>query len=166
MKSLSILCVILGLSAAVSGATHDAKTKTSGRIVGGEPATVAQYPYMVSLRLTQQNEHFGGGFVYNTRWIITTATCVQNRTVQEFTAHIGTNSRTEPGLTQQIERIEIHPEYRGSSVMNNIALLRTAAVITQTGLVATLAIGTMDTPAGTEALIMGWGRTEVRGKGA
>lgn len=153
MKTFLYLFPILGV--AVGNAFCD-----SDRILGGIPATVGQYPFIVSLR-TLLNQHFCGGFVYNGRWIITTATCVQNREVQEFAAHLGTISRTGIVLTQRIERIEIHPEYHKYLVMNNIAMVRTAGIMIATGIVGYLPIGITNTPVGTSAVIMGWGRTSV-----
>lgn len=153
MKTLLFLCVLLGLSAAIV-------VKASSRILGGTPAQAQQYPFVVSLR--SQNEHFCGGFIYNNRWIVTTATCVRNRTIGEFAAHMGTISRTEIGITQAIERIVIHPDYHEFLVLNNIAMIRTAGVMTLAGAAQAISIAITETPGETIATVTGWGRTEVR----
>lgn len=157
MKTFLFLCVLLGLSAVIV-------VKASSRIVGGTPAQTQQYPFVVSLR--SQNEHFCGGFIYNNRWIVTTATCVRNRTIGEFAAHMGTISRTEIGITQAIDRIVIHPDYHEFLVLNNIAMIRTAGVMTLAGAAQSISIAITETPGGTIATVTGWGRTEVRPRGA
>ena len=44
------------------------------RITGGALATLGQFPFLVSI--TENDRHFCAGFIYNTRWIVTTASCV------------------------------------------------------------------------------------------
>lgn len=133
----------------------------SGRLVGGNEATFAQYPYMVSLR-TLDNAHFCGGFIYNNRWVVTTATCLRNRTTQEFTMHMGTNSRTDLGVRHEVNRIEVHPDYDVFTIQNNIAMVQSAAVIQPSGLVATIPIGGgTETAGGVQATVSGWGRISV-----
>lgn len=157
MKSQLVSVALLSFLGVVITATSD----HSGRIVGGTDATLAQNPFMVSLR--QQNEHFCGGFIFNNRWIVTAAHCVRSRTVEQITAHMGTNSLTEPGVTQNIIRKEIHEAYDWQRVLNNIAMIQTAGVIATTGLVGTLPIAVTETPSGTMATVSGWGRTAVGG---
>lgn len=45
-----------------------------GRIYGGTPAKIGEFPYVVAIKV---NEEFRcGGFIYNERWIVTAASCV------------------------------------------------------------------------------------------
>ena len=46
------------------------------RIIEGELATAGQFPYVVSIT-DENNRHFCGGFIYNDRWIVTTASCTE-----------------------------------------------------------------------------------------
>lgn len=45
------------------------------RIVGGGLAEAGQFPYLVSV--TENSRHICGGFIYNQRWIVTAASCLQ-----------------------------------------------------------------------------------------
>lgn len=45
------------------------------RIVGGYEAPEGAFPYQISLR--NNNRHFCGGSILNSRWIVTAAHCVQ-----------------------------------------------------------------------------------------
>lgn len=45
------------------------------RIVGGEVVTDPEaYPYLVSI--SENSEHICGGFIYNDRWVVTAASCL------------------------------------------------------------------------------------------
>jgi hypothetical protein len=53
-----------------------------GRIIGGipvapppDPNGPLEYPYVVSIEL--DNKHFCAGFIYNPKWIVTTASCME-----------------------------------------------------------------------------------------
>lgn len=150
MKIFLILCALCGLIASA--------TPSSDRIIGGTDAPLARY--MVSLRDTA-NQHFCGGFINHMRWILTTAHCVRTRTIQDFTLHMGTNSRSEVGEKYAVQCIEIHPQYDRYLMMNNLALVQTVGIITPTGTVRPIAISFTDLPPGTKATVSGWGKTSV-----
>lgn len=135
----------------------------SARLMGGIEAEQAQYPYMVSLR-TPGNVHFCGGFIYNDRWVVTTATCVRNRTDEQFTMHMGTNSRTDFGERHDKNDMIIHPNYDVFTIKNNIAMVQSVKVIQlqPTGPVNSIPIGGgARTGGGVLATISGWGMTSV-----
>lgn len=44
------------------------------RILGGTKAQEGEFPFIVSI--TKNGEHICGGFIYNQRFIVTTASCV------------------------------------------------------------------------------------------
>lgn len=137
----------------------------SERIVGGTAAST-NYPFMVSLREVrpvQPNEHFCAGFVWNNRWIVTTAHCLRNRTPAEITAHMGTNIITDQGSSQLIIRFVIHENYDWQRVLNNIAMVQSAGPIVFTALVGSITIA--EVVAGTPATVTGWGITAV-GRGS
>jgi secreted trypsin-like serine protease len=52
-----------------------------GRIIGGTPVTpdpdgvVTEFPYVVSIE--DDLNHFCGGFIYNSKWVVTSASCME-----------------------------------------------------------------------------------------
>jgi hypothetical protein len=53
----------------------------NGRIVGGTPLSpdptnaTTPFPYVVSIE--DDRDHFCGGFIYNPKWVVTTASCME-----------------------------------------------------------------------------------------
>lgn len=45
-----------------------------GRVIGGVPAATGEFPYVVTVSV--QGSHKCGGFIYNDRWVVTVASCV------------------------------------------------------------------------------------------
>lgn len=150
---VTLLC-FLGVVVAISG-------DRNGRIVVGSDVRMS-YPFMVSLRDRtmggEPNEHFCSGFIFSDRWIVTAAHCVQYRTAEQITAHMGTNSRTEAGESHNVIQIAIHDDYDRQRVLNNIAMVKCADKIIMS--VIPLAIAEYVAP-GTQARVTGWGATTV-----
>lgn len=52
-----------------------AYSEASTRIIGGVPATLGEFPFAVTIQLS--GIHICGGLIYNERWILTTASCIE-----------------------------------------------------------------------------------------
>lgn len=159
MKSVPPFCLVLLIVVGVS--SHGGVGLN--RVINGDTAVVAQFPFMASLR-TSGNVHFCGGWFPNggaNRWLVTSAHCVRDRLPADIVAHMGTNSRTADGVVHAIEQIVIHPDYNANLVANNIALIRTAAPIVPTGLVQSIGINLGNIAGGVPVIIPGWGLTSV-----
>jgi len=46
----------------------------SNRIIGGVPAAVGEFPYVITLQY--DGSHICGGIIYNEQWILTAAKCL------------------------------------------------------------------------------------------
>lgn len=132
----------------------------NGRIVGGSSAGAGQFPYMVSLR-NQQGAHFCGGFIYNTRWIVSAAHCTFGRMIVNVISHVGTNSISNGGIAYTTSSITNHPNFNANTLLNDISLVWTSTAIVRSASVAPIALGTANIGAGVYGVVTGWGLTGV-----
>lgn len=105
--------------------------KPSARIVGGEPASIRQYPWMVGLTRGSGRPYCGGTLI-NSRYVVTASHCVDGSTASRITVVINEQdfaSSSEAGARPQsirVERIIMHQNYNNKNIDNDIALLRLA----------------------------------------
>lgn len=131
-----------------------------GRIIGGNSASNGQFPYMVSLR-SAANAHFCGGWIHNTRWIVTAAHCTVGRTLANTLSVVGTVNLSGGGITHPSASIANHPNFNANTLLNDIALVWTTQEIVRTPTVQSIPLSTVNTGSGTFAVITGWGLTAV-----
>ena len=119
-------------------------------IVGGQDAD-QPYPFMVSVQ-DNTGEHFCGGSLVRSDWVLTAAHCVQNDPPADIKARTGSND-LRAATVYPIAKVIVHPEYDGEHPGNDIALLKLATPV-QT---PPIQIGTA--PVGTATRLLGWGQT-------
>ncbi|XP_053687937.1 trypsin-7-like [Sabethes cyaneus] len=134
----------------------------NGRIVGGIDANIEDFPYQLSLR--HSGSHSCGASVISDRWALSAAHCTYPVPVlSTITLRGGSNSRLE-GVVFYIERIVNHPEYNDWTLENDVSLLRSLDGFVGANIAAvTLAAAGSYFPAGTRAVVSGWGLTSRPG---
>ncbi|WP_019613934.1 serine protease [Psychromonas ossibalaenae] len=166
-KILSPL-LTLTLSAALAAspvvnAAGDAAIST--RIVGGNESQAGEWPWMVSIK--SAGNHFCGGSLINSEWVLTAAHCMFNGSTQikpsTVTATVGEyNLNSSPTTTaSSISKIYIHPDYDAVAINNDIALIKLQQPIS-----SPVIISALDTTATINAMAaeskvtsIGWGST-------
>jgi len=102
-----------------------------GRIVGGAVvADETEFPYLVSI--SENDAHICGGFIYNDRWIATTASCLQGKNMADLLVKVGSISLITPGPEEQLIPVMetvVYPDYDEAIGINDIALLQTSRPI-------------------------------------
>jgi secreted trypsin-like serine protease len=189
-KTIRIVCGYAALAslAALSGslfakgvADAPATSDTASEIINGTAGSTNTYPWMGYIAVAgEPSGQFCGASLISSTWALTAAHCFNN---EEDTApdlvtgalaslHFGSDSTTPTEADVQISgiaRIIIHPSYQPdfdtspNSDDFDMALVELSSAITLTP-VQLLAKGNA-VPAGTEALIMGWGTTELDAAG-
>lgn len=180
MKVISVLCALVGLSAALSKFFLKQLTKLlnlnmpptqtdipgsdifsgwEGRIVGGSNAVAGQFPYQASLR-TADDWHFCGGWIHNPRWIVSAAHCTTERLTTNTFVVVGALSRTTGGIRYDVSAIVDHPNYNANTLANDISVVQTSDTITFNANVASIPLSTVDTGV-VVAVASGWGLTSV-----
>ncbi|AXJ02235.1 Por secretion system C-terminal sorting domain-containing protein [Cyclonatronum proteinivorum] len=91
-----------------------------GKIVGGEDADIADYPWTVAL-VTAGGSQYCGGTVIDEEWILTAAHCIGS---SAFIRAGVTNKNDTSGQDRQAVQIINHPEYVSVTQGRDISLLR------------------------------------------
>lgn len=102
----------------------------STRIIGGTAATIADFPWQVSLQLVDPDSdsfHYCGGTIIGHNSLLTAAHCVRASGIHipanKILARIGSTNNTAGGSVQAIGRILVHPEFNDSNWNNDIAIV-------------------------------------------
>ncbi|XP_047516153.1 chymotrypsin-2-like [Pieris napi] len=128
------------------------------RVVGGRDAPEGLVPHQVALK-TKSNWTFCGAAVISDRWILTAAHCVKSRQPSEFTAVVGTLSRTRGGTSYEISKVIAHKEHnKPNKFDNDIAVISTKEAIEFNKKVQPLPLPTKDITAGLSCIVSGWGQ--------
>lgn len=103
------------------------------KIVGGQPAAPGEFPWQVSLSVAwiadPSQAHFCGGSIYNERWIVTAAHCLQNLGVDEVKVVSGVDPLVSGANRRPIARLIVHKGYDSVSKDNDAALIELAESI-------------------------------------
>ncbi|VEN34354.1 unnamed protein product [Callosobruchus maculatus] len=136
--------------------TSEGRPNERLKIIGGRNVTIEEYPYQVSIQ--NNGEHFCGGSIINTKYILTAAHCVCDDTMKEnLTVRVGSSYRGRGGLIYKVKHIHGHPKY--NFVYYDIAILELSEALKYGDGVKNIALASPDTilEGGTIAKATGWG---------
>lgn len=160
-QSLIVLsCIAVVLASSIPYIDNETFANWEGRIVGGSTARLGQFPYQASVR-NMVNQHFCGGTVLNSRWILTAAHCVDRSDPVRTRVVVGAHHRINGGTTHTVSRIVLHEGWNSGLRTNDIALLQLATPVVFSSTVQAIAVGTNHVGAGSRATASGWGQTSV-----
>jgi secreted trypsin-like serine protease len=134
-----------------SGRTRRA---AEGRIVGGQPSPDGAYPWVVALE-TRSGWQYCGASVISDRWLLTAAHC---QVVVDDVAHIGTIDLREGGRWVSVGEVRNHPDWRGTTSGNDVAVLRLDA---DAGVEPVMLASAA--PEAVSAVAIGWGAQQSGG---
>lgn len=134
------------------------------RIVGGEDANAAQFPYMASIR-RDSGIFMCGAAIMRPRWILTAASCFEGLMHTDIFAVVGTHLLSTGGISHQISSIQIHPRYTPAPLANDIALVQLDSPVIYTDFVQPIQPASIRFGGQLPAVVSGWGFTEVSCRG-
>lgn len=140
-------------------------TTSNIKIVGGQTAVPGQFPFLVSIRLPEYNEHYCSGSIIHPNFVLTAAFCLTCFRSDELDvvagAHYINDGDAVDGTVYKIEII-IHKDFNITTDRNDIALARTNVDIVYTPRVQPISIGRGEhVGAGLLARAAGWGEVDV-----
>ncbi|XP_055347782.1 serine protease 30-like [Paramacrobiotus metropolitanus] len=135
------------------------------RIIGGHPATLGSWPYMVALVDARYNGQFCGGVLLDQNWVLTAAHCTVDKPAQnlllrvgatDFNASVGDPAR---GTDYRAAFSIVNPNFNSQSFSNDIALIRLSTPVTFSTFVKPICMPTEAPSPGTVCYIAGYGLT-------
>ncbi|XP_051554166.1 uncharacterized protein LOC127441053 [Myxocyprinus asiaticus] len=135
-------------------------THPRSRIMGGSPAPLGSWPWLVNLRL--DGALMCGGVLVDSSWVVTAAHCFAgSRSEIYWTAVVGEFDLTKTDPDEQVmkvNRIITHPKFNPKTFNNDIALVELSSPVILSEKVTPVCLPSdLDPPAGTPCLVAGWG---------
>jgi secreted trypsin-like serine protease len=141
------------------------------RIIGGEPADLGEYPFMVALLYepiegTDYQKQYCGGSLIASRWVLTAAHCVDFlESADDVVVVVNrTNLDSTEGVRVEVREFYIHPDYDPNELSPDVALLELAQPVK--GVEPIQLAGPGDDvyeTAGTLLTVIGWGNVSTTG---
>src|SRR5215212_4865265 len=150
----------------------------AGKIVGGDPVTIADNPWQVALVrgnfAEPQRSQFCGGSLIRPDWVLTAAHCIRNTIVREDPARlnivVGPPQFFLGGERLTVAAIHVHPQYKEASNDFDFALVRLSRPVTTGGTSVARPIELVDAntqlPEDTASRVTGWGATSEASPGS
>ncbi|XP_053694195.1 trypsin alpha-3-like [Sabethes cyaneus] len=139
------------------------ESEYTGRIVGGNEVSIANFPYQLSLR--SNGNHICGASIISSNWALSAAHCTHPMpSVGSITFRGGSASRTAGGTIFQAAQIINHPSYNPSTIDNDVCVIRITTSFTGANIspITIVPSGT-SFAAGTRSVVSGWGLTTPGG---
>lgn len=162
---LFVLLLGLFLARSCVAAPSPFSSLISGRVVNGENALPAEFPFMASLR-TPTGLHTCGATIIHQEWVMTAAHCMVYDGPADYTVQWGTNEISPNGENvSQVKRVIVHQGYDNvtKSFVHDIALLQLVEPIVFNDRVQAVRLPDyMEmAPGGERAELIGWGLNDV-----
>ena len=134
------------------------------RIIGGQDAYIADYPYQVSIH--DQQKLLCGGSIISQNWVLTAAHCVSSLGAWELKIRLGSTFYNKGGteIRQGLQVIR-HPKYNSKTLDYDVALIKLPQKIptSQTIKPVTLASYSSSVNAREKVVVTGWGYVTENG---
>ncbi|KAK7081251.1 Transmembrane protease serine 6 [Halocaridina rubra] len=100
----------------------------STRIVGGQDATIAEYPWMVLvyMQMSSGNPILCGGSLIKAKWVLTAGHCIHNIQYTQLAVFLGdhdiSSNAEVPTNVAIVTNAIIHPDYNSNTVSASFSL--------------------------------------------
>nr|CAD7592153.1 unnamed protein product [Timema genevievae] len=143
-------------------ASPPASLKGIGKILGGKPSKMGEYPFILSLE--ENGSQFCGASAIGDYWALTAAHCVDvsARESETYELRAGTLTKGINGTVHHVTKVIVHHGYNYRQLDNDIALIQVAEPFSKNKYVKYVRLPDQGeiTPVGTKAWVAGWGLTK------
>ncbi|KAK0388347.1 hypothetical protein NLU13_4592 [Sarocladium strictum] len=156
---VSKLALLLTIGLAVA---RPAPQENKPFIVGGVEASAGEFPYIVSLQVS--NSHICGGSLISPTVVVTAAHC-SGRQPSQVRVRAGTTRWSSGGTVASVSSITVHPGYNDSVLDNDIALWKLAQPLGEGNNIGYVKLPTQgsDPSANSTTTVAGWGYLQEGG---
>uniref|UniRef100_A0A1B0GJ77 Putative serine-type enodpeptidase sp chironomus riparius n=1 Tax=Lutzomyia longipalpis TaxID=7200 RepID=A0A1B0GJ77_LUTLO len=124
-----------------------------GRVVGGQPAAVGQFPHMASLQIAANGNHFCGGSIISTRWVLSAAHCTIGRQPADVHVVVGTINRLQ-GTLHQASQVINHEAYNANLLTNDVSVVEVQTPFIFNDNVRAIGVGSVYVGGGVTATVL------------
>ncbi|XP_015608816.1 trypsin-1 [Cephus cinctus] len=101
----------------------------SGRLIGSDETTIANYPYVVSLQYNStffgyEVAHFCTGTIVNQNWVVTAAECALLLEPENLIVRAGSSYYNESGIVYTVENVTTHEDFDAVDLNYDIGLIK------------------------------------------
>ncbi|PSN50116.1 hypothetical protein C0J52_04699 [Blattella germanica] len=125
----------------------------SGRIVGGTPAEITNYPYQISFEWYER--HWCGGSVISPDWVLIAAHCVRGKDINTIRIRAGSSIKQQGGSIHEISQVISHPKYVGADY--DVAVIKVSQPFEYSESVQPIPLISQEPATGTPVVVTGWG---------
>lgn len=162
MFKFAVLTLLLPLAIASRLIQPRFITKSSGKIVGGQPILIEDAPYQVSLQ-TKSGFHFCGGSIISPNFILTAAHCTDGNIAKNIRIRAGSDMTKSGGVLVDVQKIHQHEKYDQFNIDYDYSLLQLAQPLNFSKSIQPIGLPDQDDPVedDTMCIVSGWGNTQV-----
>lgn len=158
-----VAAALLATQAATPAAGQAAAGGVEPRVVGGERASITEYPWTVYLTSASGFQFCGGSLVAANK-VLTAAHCTTGSDPASVKVVAGREDKqAQDGVVAGVTKIWVHPDYTGVDSGEDVSVLTLDQELTYATLPLASPENTALYGAGTEATVLGWGATSEGG---
>ncbi|XP_069679943.1 trypsin-1-like [Periplaneta americana] len=151
---IGIAVFILLLACSLGAVTRVVRPTLDGRIVGGVPTDIKNFPYQVSMELAPYG-HWCGGSIFSPDYMLLAAHCVSGKAQSDLSIRVGSSIRDEGGSVHTVENVIIHSQYHQEDY--DIALIKVSQPFVYSDSVQPISLTSVAPSTGTPVVVSGWG---------
>nr|ATL73451.1 lens protein 7 [Thermonectus marmoratus] len=148
MKTFVILFLVGCASATL-------RPRLDGRIVGGKPVSIEDFPYQLSLQYGRS--HICGASIIAPNWVLTASHCVDGRVSSQMSFRAGSSFHAGGGTVHQAKTIIMHPNYNKNTYDYDYALVQVINPFEYETKVKPVELATENPRPGSRSTVTGWG---------